>query len=207
MCGQPDAFNVNTYPGTQNQYGTRVFENLVINPSTPCGIVRSVFIEDNAANYVEVGWFENNAGAFQFEGCQDFANPHVLVYAVVLGDAKCKANPPSLPLSPDPIYSFKVDNPDHDHDFVYYYDDDKSPSISLGFFATDHTNGFAKTTTERHDPGDSLRGDFFDFNSLGGMGEWHDYPDSNRDEIGNVGGWEVCSWSGHHLSVKLTCPP
>ena len=182
-----------------------VGQNLVVNPSTDCGIVRSIYIKDSNINTVEVGWFEDNGpGGFHFTSCQDFGSPHVLVYAIVNNFKKCKQDPPALSAS-TPDYSFKVQNPDHDTDFVYYYDDDNTPDISLGFFSTDHTNGYAQTATERKEAPDSLRASFVPFQSLGTGGAWHSYPGAFLTSNPPVGGWDVCSWSGLSLEVKSLC--
>jgi hypothetical protein len=195
-----------TSPTTTTRYGVKVGQNLVINPSTSCGITRSIYIEDSSDNFVEVGWYEDDGpGGDGSPPCTDFGSPHVLVYAIVSGFMKCKSAPPGLPLA-EPHYSFRVDNPDHDHDFVYYYDDDNTPDISLGFFATDHINGWTKAGDEGHDTVDSLRASFVPFESMGSGGAWlSGFPSPELFSSGNVGSWDVCSWSSLNLEVKLTC--
>ena len=53
-------WGVFTYPGSQHQYGVKVASNLVVNPSTTCQIVRSLYVRDNGTNFVEVGWYEDD---------------------------------------------------------------------------------------------------------------------------------------------------
>lgn len=195
------SYRVESEPMTQ--YGARVAENLVINPASTCGLVRSVYIRQDSNNFVEVGWFESGTNG-TFIGCDDLLTPHVLVYATVRGFVKCKHGTPALTALQD--YSFRVDNPDHDNDFVYYYDSDTTPSISLGFFATDHQRGFAMMAAERKHTTDNLRADLLGVNSLNSGGSWGSFP-LQYDLIVNpdVSGYSACSWSGDHLVVKASC--
>lgn len=119
-----------TAPST-SQYGARVLLNYVVNPSTNCGIVRSVTIYTSSQNYVEVGWYEDDgAGGFRFANCDHWASPHILVFAKVSGFNKCKQSTAQLTAGEN--YSFRVDNPDHDFDFVYYWDGDTTPEYQPG---------------------------------------------------------------------------
>lgn len=187
-----------------NQYGVKVGQNLVVNPASDCGIVRSIYIKDSNINTVEVGWFEDDGtGGFHYKDCQDFANPHVLVYALIDNTPICKQDPQPV-FASEPDYSFKVVNADHDSDFAYYYDDDDTPDTLLSVITTNHTNGYAQTATERQGS-DSLRASFVPFNSLGALDDWHSYPDAFLTTNPPVGGWEVCSWSGLNLEVKSSC--
>lgn len=118
------------------------------------------------------------------------------------GFNKCKQSTAQLTAGQD--YSFRVDNPDHDFDFVYYWDDDTTPSISLGFYATDISLGHPHTWDERHDTPDSLRATMSSFNSLSGGGAWQSYPGANIFDTGPTDGWSVCSWSASSLVVKAS---
>lgn len=130
-------------------------------------------------------------------------NPHILVYALVNKFVKCKSG--TNLLSAGQQYSFRVDNPDHDFDFVYYWDDDTTPNISLGFFSTDHKAGYPQMVSERGTQGDVLRASFGGVNSLGGAGNWNPFGDPTLVSTGFVGDWEVCSWGATSLVVKKPC--
>lgn len=189
-------------PGATNEYGAKTTNNSVINPASTCGLVRSVYVWDTADNIVEVGWFEDGTNGSAAK-CSDVLSPHILVYAIVNGFIKCKTGTNAL--SAGQSYSFRVDNPDHDFDFVYYWDDDTTPNISLGFYATDHRNGFPQSGDERKHPNDSLRASFSGLNSLGGGGAWHAFPSPvNLGSTGNVSGFTVCSWGSTFLHVRAT---
>jgi hypothetical protein len=100
-------------------------------------------------------------------------------------------------------YSFRVDNPDHDFDFVYYWDDDNTPDILLGFYATDHKNGIPNILDERFNSNDSLRARFTGVNTLGSQGNWRELPSPlDLDSWGLLGGFEVCSWGSTSLIVQ-----
>jgi hypothetical protein len=189
---------------TDQQYGARAATNLVVNPAgTTCTVIRSVYIiRDLPNNYVEVGYFEDGPDQPD-DPCSYVTTPHILVYAVVDGFVKCKTGTQGLTAGQE--YSFRVDNPDHDFDFVYYWDDDTTPSISLGFYATDHRAGYPQMASERGTTSDSLRADFGGVNSLGGAGNWHVLSDPDVFSVGNVGSWDVCSWGGTSLIVKNPC--
>jgi hypothetical protein len=193
-------------PDNDRQYGMRVAENLVIDPAAMCGLVRSVYVWSSQNNFVEVGWFQNGSiGAIS--GCQDFVRPHVFAHAFVDGEPKCKQDPPLLPVDPDPVYSFKVDNISHDFDFNYWWDTDTTPDQSMGYWGTPFMKyGWPVFATERHNLSDSLRATLDGVNSLGGGGEWHDVPLPISRHINNdISPYEVCSWSSHHLTVKSAC--
>jgi hypothetical protein len=185
-----------------HQFGSRVTNNLVINPASTCSIVRSIYIVNSALNFVEVGWFENGPD-YPGDPCDDVSTPHILVYAKVAGHIKCKPATPAL--NAGQSYSFRVDNPDHDNDFVYYWAGDQTPDISLGYFATGFTRGYAQSGDERTATSDSLRADFSGLNSLGGGGGWHNFENPSTYSEGNVSGFAICSWSGGHLEVKSSC--
>lgn len=140
---EKSAWIVKTEGVANNQYGVKVGQNLVVNPASDCGIVRSIYIKDSNINTVEVGWFEDDGtGGFHYKDCQDFANPHVLVYALIDNTPICKQDPQPV-FASEPDYSFKVVNADHDSDFAYYYDDDDTPDTLLSVITTNHTNGCA----------------------------------------------------------------
>lgn len=200
-CGGFNGFTVKA-PLT-NQYGARVLLDYVVNPVTDCGIVRSVAIQTSIQNYVEIGWYEDDgAGGFGFTDCEHYSAPHILVFAAVNGFAKCKPN--TQQLTAGESYSFRVDNPDHDFDFVYYWDADTSPNISLGFYATDISTGKPNTWDERHETSDSLRATLSSFNSLSSGGAWQGYPGADLSVSGSTVGWSVCSWSATSLVAKGT---
>ena len=180
------------------QWGVQLAKNSVINPNSDCSIVRSTYVWDSINNLVEVGWYENGSdGALQ--KCDYVLTPHILVYAIVNGFVKCKSGTAALNAGLD--YSFRVANPDHDSDFVYEWDDDNTPSINLGFYATDHTNGYPKTASERHHTNDSLRADFTGMDSLGGGGAWGPYP--NPQPIANNSvGYVICSSGSTFFHIR-----
>lgn len=183
----------------------RVAENLVIDPDAECGLVRSLYLWTTTNNFVEVGWYQNGSVG-SIAGCPDYVTPHVFAHAFVGGEPMCKQNPPLLPVDPDPVYSFKVDNIGHDLDFTFWWDSDTTPSQTMGDFTTRIAYGWPIFATERHDLSDSLRADLDGVNSLGGGGEWHDVPLPNYLRINNnISPYGVCSWSSHHLIVKSSC--
>jgi len=189
--------------GTDQQYGVRIGRNLIVNPSgTVCSVVRSAYIVRNWDNFVEVGYYEDGPD-WPPDPCTNVTTPHILVYAIVDRFIKCKAGTSGLTAGQE--YSFRVDNPDHDFDFVHYWDDDTTPSISLGFYATDHKSGFPQVVSERATTADSLRGEFHEVNSLGGGGSWNWFGDALSFSNGNVGNWNICSWGPSHLDVRLNC--
>jgi hypothetical protein len=122
-------------PDNDKQYGMRVAENLVIDPDATCFLVRSLYLWTTSNNFVEVGWFQSGS-IQQVAGCQDFVRPHVYAHAFVDGEPKCKQDPPLLPLDPNPVYSFKVDNISHDFDFNFWWDTDTTPNQSMGHWGT-----------------------------------------------------------------------
>jgi len=188
---------------TDQQFGVRAATNLDVNPTgTICTAIRSVYIiRDLPNNYVEVGWFEDGPDQPD-DPCSYVTTPHILVYAVVDSFVKCK--PGTQALTAGQEYSFRVDNPDHDFDYTYYYDDDTTPSISLGFFATDHKAGYPQMATERGTSGENLRAGFGGVNTLGPIA-WHVLDDPDVFSQGDVGSWDVCSWGGTSLIVKNPC--
>jgi hypothetical protein len=162
-----------------------------------------VYINSDYDNFVEVGWYEE--GTFSsIAKCDDVVAPHVLVYAVVNGFIKCKPSTPQL--SAGQNYSFRVDNPDHDHDFTYYWDTDGSPDQLLGNYATDFSKGYPESGDERKNADDSLRADMSSMAVLGGGRGWNDFPSPvSLDQVGNVGGYSVCSWGDSFLEVRANC--
>lgn len=187
-----------------SQYGSRVADNLVINPSTPCTIIRTVYIRGDSLNFVEIGYYDD--GAATPTQCDHFTSPHVLVFALVNNFAKCKPAPPAL--TANQTYSFRVDNPDHDQDFVYYYDSDTTPDILLGFYATDIIKGYPQMADERWQTSDSLKADFAGVGTLGGGGNWNAYGDPQVFSVQPVNGWQFCSGSGTGMVVRAVgnCP-
>jgi hypothetical protein len=187
--------------GATSQYGAQVARMLVVNPPSDCELMRSLYIQKDGSNWVEVGWYKDGQFA-SLDKCSNTTTPHILVYAVVNSSTiKCKPDTPAL--NPGQEYSFRVDNPDHDQDFTYYWDSDQTPSISLGYYSTSQTKGYPQASDERRtSSADSLRAEFWYTESLGSGGGWHGFPSATLEDYGDTSGWDVCAWSGNSLIVK-----
>ena len=174
---------------------------LVVDPSSDCELMRTLYIQKDEVNWVEVGWYQDGADG-SLDICTDTLTPHVLVYAFVYGYIKCKPSVPTLSAGEE--YSFKVANPDHDLDFTYYWDSDSTPDQSLGSYSTLHAKGYPQASDERRNgTDDSLRASFDMTESLGSGGGWHSFPTPVRlEEYRDTSGWAVCSWSGNGLVVR-----
>ena len=199
-------FIVKSQDSVPNEFGARVAFLRAEDPSPACVVLRAMYVIDDGFNLVEVGWYQDGASQ-SLDNCTNTLLPHVLVAAVTNDFWKCKTGTAALTAGQD--YSFRVDNPNHDLDFDYYWDTDSTPDTYLGFFGTFHVSGTAEAVDEKHSAGAYLKADFDDFDSRGSGGGWHNLPlPVELVTIGDVSGWSVCSWSSNHLIAKQTgnCP-
>lgn len=190
-------------PSVSNQWGGRSSGISVVDPPSSCPLVRSLYINGiDSDNWVEIGWYKDGTDA-SVSKCDDTTDPHILVWASVNGFRKCKPNPPAL--SAGETYSFRVDNPDHDNDFVYYWSSDSSPTILLGHYTTDHTSGRPQAATERHYDGENLRVDMSGIKSLRWSGDWDPFPDWYDFSTPGTGDYRICDTGPSLLEVRSTC--
>jgi hypothetical protein len=183
------------------QWGARASSVLATDSFPNCSVIRTVYVEYDYLNFVEIGWYDD--GPSWSDKCDDVSVPHVLVYASVNGFKKCRPGTPAL--STGQRYSFRVDNPDHDGDFVYYWDSDTTPDILLGYYNVDRTHGFPRGAAERKDQVGTLRASLLGMNSLGGGGSWHAFPDPAVPyTVPPVSGWTLCDWSNDSLEVRAS---
>jgi len=188
------------------EFGARVAFLRAENPSPACVVLRAMYVIEDAFNLVEVGWYQDGSSQ-SLDKCTNTLTPHVLVAAATNNFWKCKTGTAALAAGQE--YSFRVDNPNHDLEFEYYWDTDSTPDAYLGFYGTFHTSGTAEAVDEKHSAGAYLKADFDDFDSRGSGGSWHNFPlPTELVATGDVSGWSVCSWSSNHLMVRQTgnCP-
>jgi hypothetical protein len=181
------------------EYGVKA-SNILVTGLEPCRQVRSLYVWNNDFDIVEVGWYRDGSSGDHADGCTVSTAPRVLVYQIRNGAVSCKPNTPIL--TGGQYYSFKVQNPDHNLSFHYFWGVGTIPDTALGPYVTDHTRGQAQISDEAFNAADNLRANYTGVNSLGSSA-WHALPTAHLyDGPGNEDPYVVCSWGSTSLRVE-----
>jgi hypothetical protein len=198
-CGPAyDWRDIRTPSTNNNEWGVKASAVLVTGLE-PCVQHRTLYVWHSSDDFVEIGWYRDGSSGQSLDLCTNSTAPRVLVFQKRNGAKSCKPNTPVL--TGGQSYSFKIQNPEHDLSFTFWWGVGSIPDTALGPYQTDHINGQAKASTERHQYEDSLRGDFTGVNSLGSS-VWHALPNVVTQQGGDPYPYIVCSYGSTYLHVN-----
>jgi hypothetical protein len=165
--------------------------------SVACFRVSSLYVVKDSNNFVEIGWYDGDDGP---GGCDTVTTPHVLVYRMVQGTPACKSGTPGVPVtsSPNDGTSFRVENPEHDNDWEYYWDGDYQ-----GFYWSGFDKGLINGGAERHNTTDSAWGNLTGLRWMGSAGNWNDWQSTSGTSTDPD--YHFCKYSDTHIASKQVC--
>ena len=189
--------DLRTPSSNDNEYGVKS-TGILVTAVNHCVQHRTLYVYGDSNDFVEIGWYRDGTGGQTLDVCTDTTAPHVLVFQMRNGFKSCKPNTPLL--TQGESYSFKIENPDHNYSFSFAWGVGSIPNQGLGAYTTNHKQGQAKASTERHRYEDNLRGTFTGVNSLGSS-IWHALPNAVIQQGSDPYPYIVCDWSPSYFRV------